>query len=254
MADKKMVYGFHAVESLLQQAPEKLQTIYLQKGRDDHRGQQLINLAEKRGIKCELCDRQQLDALTDMARHQGVVGIYNEKNANVVPDLFDILDQLQQPAFLLILDGVQDPHNLGACLRSANAAGVHAVIAPKDRAVGITPVVQKVASGAAEITPFIQVTNLARTMKELKERGIWLYGAAEEASENIYHTDLTGGVALVLGAEGEGLRRLTRESCDKLIHIPTVGKISSLNVSVATGICLFEALRQRNFKEKNIRR
>ena len=149
-------------------------------------------------------------------------------------------------AFLLILDNVTDPHNLGACLRSADAAGVHGVIAPKDKAVGLTSTVSKVACGAAETVPFYQVTNLARTLKELQERGIWLYGTAGEASESVFKTDLKGPIAIVMGAEGKGLRRLTRESCDHLINIPMTGSVSSLNVSVATGICLFEAVRQRN--------
>jgi 23S rRNA (guanosine2251-2'-O)-methyltransferase len=156
-----------------------------------------------------------------------------------------MLDALTVPAFLLVLDGVQDPHNLGACLRSADAAGVHAVIAPKDKSVGLTPTVVKVASGAAESVPFIQVTNLARTLRSLKDRNIWIYGAAAEADQTLYQAKLTGSIALVLGAEGSGLRRLTREHCDGLLTIPMRGSVSSLNVSVATGIFLFEALRQR---------
>ena len=161
-------------------------------------------------------------------------------------ELLRQLDSLDEPAFLLILDTITDPHNLGACLRTADAAGVHAVIAPKDKAVGITSTVSKVACGAAETVPFYQVTNLARCLKELQDRGVWLYGTAGEASESVYKTDLKGPIAIVMGAEGKGLRRLTREACDHLIHIPMKGDVSSLNVSVAAGVCLFEALRQRN--------
>lgn len=160
-------------------------------------------------------------------------------------DLFDILDSLKEPPFLLILDGVQDPHNLGACLRSADAAGVHAVIAPKDRAVSLTDTVRKIACGAAEHVPFVTVTNLARTLKELKEAGLWLVGTADGAEQSLYDIDLTGPLALVMGAEGKGLRRLTREHCDFLVHIPMAGSVECLNVSVATGVCLFEAVRQR---------
>lgn len=160
-------------------------------------------------------------------------------------DLFDILDNLKQPPFLLILDCIQDPHNLGACLRSADAAGVHAVVAPKDRAVSLTETVRKVACGAAEHVPFVMVTNLARTLKQLKEQGLWLVGTADDAKQSLFDVDLTGPLALVMGAEGKGLRRLTREYCDFLVHIPMAGSVECLNVSVATGVCLFEAVRQR---------
>ncbi len=244
MKNTEIVYGFHAVQSLLQKTPERVQKILLQTGRHDQRLQQLTKLAASVGVVLENASILALDNVTEKSPHQGVVAVCYV-NKTLATNIENVLSELSEPPFLLLLDGVQDPHNLGACLRSANAAGVHAVIAPKDRAVGLTPVVRKVASGAAEITPFIQVTNLARTMEWLKEQGIWLYGAAEEGSENIYKMDLKGALGLVLGAEGTGLRRLTRDLCDKLIHIPTVGEISSLNVSVATGVCLFEALRQR---------
>ena len=164
------------------------------------------------------------------------------KNEN---DLFEILRHLQQPPFLLILDGLQDPHNLGACLRSADAAGVHAVIVPKDRAVSLTDTVCKVACGAAEHVPLVTVTNLARTLKQLKELGLWLVGTADDAKQSLYDVDLTGPLALVMGAEGKGLRRLTKEHCDFLVHIPMAGSVECLNVSVAAGVCLFEAVRQR---------
>jgi 23S rRNA (guanosine2251-2'-O)-methyltransferase len=244
LTSSQISYGFHSVQTLLQQSPQQIQQLYVQEGKPDQRLQPLIKLAEQHHISIQRISREQLDALVEGGLHQGIVASCTEQKS-LVTDIESLLEQLSEPAFLLILDGVQDPHNLGACLRSANAAGVHAVIAPKDRAVGITPVVRKVASGAAEITPFIQVTNLVRTMEILKDKGIWLYGAAEDATENLYEIDLTGPIAIVLGAEGTGLRRLTREHCDKLMRIPTQGNISSLNVSVATGVCLFEALRQR---------
>jgi 23S rRNA (guanosine2251-2'-O)-methyltransferase len=179
------------------------------------------------------------------ANHQGVIAFCQSTESYSEDDLQALLEGLDVPPFLLILDGVQDPHNLGACFRSADAAGVHAIIAPKDKSVGLTAVVSKVASGAAEAVPFVQVTNLARTLEILKEMGIWVYGAAGEAEQTLYQADLRGPIAIVLGSEGEGLRRLTRERCDVLLKIPMHGSVSSLNVSVATGIFLFEALRQR---------
>ena len=250
-----IVYGFHAVQTLIRENPDRIQKILLQTGREDQRLQQLQKIAQQQHLQWQVSSRQELDKLTAGENHQGIVAVCfaAEKTAHSLPtDIETVLEQLNEPAFLLILDGVQDPHNLGACLRSANAAGVHAVIAPKDRAVGITPVVRKVASGAAELTPFIQVTNLARTLQFLQEKGVWIYGAAEEGAENLFETDLKGSIAIVLGAEGTGLRRLTRDYCDKLIKIPTAGEISSLNVSVATGVCLFEALRQRSMKDRRI--
>jgi 23S rRNA (guanosine2251-2'-O)-methyltransferase len=241
--NQNYVYGIHSVETLLRQTPENIRIIYIQMGTEG-RLRQLIKLSQLEQISIQYVSRNKLDVMSSQANHQGVIAERIKQRA--ITSLEELLNNLHEPAFLLILDGVQDPHNLGACLRSANAAGVHAVIAPKDRAVGLTPVVRKVASGAAEITPFIQVTNLAQTFEKLKEKNIWLYGTAEEATENLFATDLTGSIALVLGAEGEGLRRLTKERCDKLICIPTVGEISSLNVSVAAGVCLFEAFRQRH--------
>jgi 23S rRNA (guanosine2251-2'-O)-methyltransferase len=196
----------------------------------------------------ELMQREELDHLTQHGNHQGVLAYTKQLKTFGEADLKHLLVNLTEPPFLLVLDGVQDPHNLGACFRSADAAGVHAIIAPKDKAVGITPVVSKVASGAAETVPFIQVTNLARTLEQLKELGVWIYGAAGEAEKTLYQTDLRGPIAIVLGAEGEGLRRLTRERCDLLVKIPMQGSVSSLNVSVATGVFLFEAVRQRKYK------
>lgn len=245
MAQNQFIYGHHAVLTMMQQTPECIRSLYMQASGASSRIQPILQLAKEYNIKIQTLSREQLDALIPSGNHQGIIADCKELPASLPNDLPTLMQQLNEPAFLLILDGVQDPHNLGACLRSANAAGVHAVIAPKDRAVGITPVVRKVASGAAELTPFIQVTNLARTMKMLQDEGVWLFGAAEEGGEDLFSVDLSGPIAWVLGSEGQGLRQLTRQSCDRLVKIPTVGGISSLNVSVATGVCLFETLRQR---------
>lgn len=243
--DSHFLYGFHPITTLLEKAPETILVLYAQKEREDQRLQKILKQAAAIGIAVEWMNKEKLDHLVPEANshHQGLVA----KIKKIIKEesLETLLDELNGPVFLLILDGVQDPHNLGACLRSANAAGVHAVIVPKDKAVGLTPVVRKVASGAAELTPFFAVTNLARTLDELKQRGIWLFGATEHTSESLYKTDLTGSIALVLGAEGTGLRRLTADKCDQLFCIPTSGEIKSLNVSVAAGICLFEAVRQK---------
>jgi 23S rRNA (guanosine2251-2'-O)-methyltransferase len=204
----------------------------------------LLALAEDQHLRIKLVTREELDKLTDNGVHQGVVADCKKAKAYSENDLKELLASTVKP-FLLILDGVQDPHNLGACLRSADAAGVDAVIVPKDKSVGITPIVSKVACGAAETVPFIQVTNLARTMGILRDAGVWLYGAAAEAEKTLFTEKLTGPVGLVLGGEGQGLRRLTRENCDMLLNIPMDGSVSSLNVSVATGIFLFEVVRQR---------
>lgn len=241
---KNIVYGFHAVQALLQRTPKQVSEIYFQEEKSNSRLEHLIQLATTHKIALHARNKQQLDQLAPDGNHQGIIALCANVQTPTL-DLGELLANLTKPAFFLILDGVTDPHNLGACLRSANAAGVDAVIVPKDRAVGLTPVVRKVASGAAESTPFIQVTNLARTLKLLQEHGVWIYGASEDGTKNLYDIDFTGSVALVLGAEGSGLRRLTRESCDELMMIPTLGEISSLNVSVATGVCLFEVVRQR---------
>lgn len=236
------IFGLHAVTAALRSGRE-CRRLWLQDNRRDARLNDVETRAQKLGLVVERVSRRELDQLADDTHHQGVLG---EFGAPVGPESIEaLLDGLDEPAFLLVLDGVQDPHNLGACLRTADAAGVHAVIAPKDRACGITPVVRKVAAGAAETVPFFAVTNLARTLKDLKDRGVWLAGTAGEAEQAIYDLDLTGPLAIVMGAEGEGLRRLTRESCDWLAKLPMSGHVESLNVSVATGICLFEALRQR---------
>jgi 23S rRNA (guanosine2251-2'-O)-methyltransferase len=238
-------YGIHAIHSILEKDPNRIQQLYLQKDRADAKIQAITALATRFHIKITLVSRAELDRLTHNEVHQGVVAVCDKVKVYNENDLEALLQDLQQPAFLLILDGIQDPHNLGACLRSADAAGVHAVIVPKDKSVSITPTVSKVACGAAETVPFIQVTNLARTMRFLKDLGVWLFGAAGEAEQTLYQADFKMPVALVLGAEGQGMRRLTKEHCDMLLKIPMHGSVSSLNVSVATGIFLFEAVRQR---------
>jgi 23S rRNA (guanosine2251-2'-O)-methyltransferase len=214
-------------------------------GRRDRRLRDVLSMATQRGVAVTESTRESLDAMVGGARHQGVVAQVEGESTYGESDLDGCLDAIEGPPFLLILDGVTDPHNLGACLRSAEAAAVDAVIVPQDKAVGLTPAVRKVASGAAERVPFFRVINLARAMRDLKARGIWLYGAESEAKTNLYDTDLTGPAALVLGAEGHGLRRLTRENCDALIRIPIQGGVGSLNVSVAAGVLLFEGRRQR---------
>jgi 23S rRNA (guanosine2251-2'-O)-methyltransferase len=244
--NKDYIFGIHAVESLLSNQPERIYRLCVAKDRQDNKLESLLKLANQVGVTIEHTNKQSLDRMVHNANHQGIVACCKTAETLSESDLEQLLTQLEEPAFLLILDGVQDPHNLGACFRSADAAGVHAIIAPKDKSVGLTATVSKVASGAAETIPFVQVTNLARTIEKLKEMGIWVYGAAGEADKTLYQTDLTGPIAIVLGAEGSGLRRLTRELCDGLIKIPMVGTVESLNVSVATGICLFEALRQRS--------
>jgi 23S rRNA (guanosine2251-2'-O)-methyltransferase len=243
--DKQFVFGVHAVSALLSYQPERVVTLYILKDRQDQKAQAVLELAKQHRIKVTTVTKVELERLTKNEVHQGMVAHCLKPKAFNENDLEQMLDTLAEPPFLLILDGVQDPHNLGACLRSADAAGVHAVIVPKDKSVALTATVSKVASGAAETVPFVQVTNLARTMEMLKERGIWLYGAAGETDQSLFKASLTGPVALILGAEGEGLRRLTKERCDMLLKIPMNGSVSSLNVSVATGIFLFEAVRQR---------
>jgi 23S rRNA (guanosine2251-2'-O)-methyltransferase len=246
MSSKKdYVFGLHSVEALLSSQPERVVRLCVLKDRQDQRLEAIVDLAEKANITIEYVPRKALDRMAHEANHQGVMAFCQSIESYSEDDLQALLEELNEPPFLLILDGVQDPHNLGACFRSADAAGIHAIIAPKDKSVGLTPVVSKVASGAAETVPFVQVTNLARTLEMLKEMGVWVYGAAGEAEQTLYQADLRGPVAIVLGSEGEGLRRLTRERCDVLLKIPMHGSVSSLNVSVATGIFLFEALRQR---------
>ena len=243
---EELIYGLHAVGAALRHEPQRLRGLWVDRRRRDARIRELLALAEAAGVRVYAEDAEALDRQCGGERHQGVFARMKAAERQWREDELDaLLDAIEGPALLLVLDGVQDPHNLGACLRSADAAGVHAVLAPNDRAAGLTPTARKVACGAAEHVPFIPVTNLARTLRELKQRGIWLVGAAGEAEADLYAMDLAGPVALVLGAEEKGLRRLTREECDYLAHIPMTGTVESLNVSVATGVFLFEALRQR---------
>ena len=238
------LFGLHAVQAVLKTSGSKIQELRVQKGRDDQRLKKILNLAEQQSVPVTWVLRSDLDALAS-GRHQGVAALCEGAGVQDENYLFALLQELEEPPFLLILDGVTDPHNLGACMRSADAAGVQAVIVPKDNAVGVTPTVQKVACGAAETVPLIVVTNLSRTLKQLQEQGLWIVGTAGEAEQLVYDVDLKGPIALVMGAEEKGLRRLTRENCDLLVKLPMAGVVSSLNVSVATGVCLFEAVRQR---------
>jgi 23S rRNA (guanosine2251-2'-O)-methyltransferase len=246
MAKNVVIYGLHAVQAYLDRQPEGVLEVYLLKSRDDERLNALVKALRPLGLTLQWRERAQLDELAGDSHHQGVVARVREQAPGDDHALMDFLDALEEPPFLLLLDNVTDPHNLGACLRSADAAGVQAVITPRDRSASITPVVRKVAVGAAETLPFFQVTNLARTMEALRERGIWLVGTAlEEGAKSLYEADLKGPLGIVMGAEGSGMRRLTREHCDFLVYIPMQGSVESLNVSVATGVTLFEALRQR---------
>jgi 23S rRNA (guanosine2251-2'-O)-methyltransferase len=240
------VLGFHAVFARLRADPSSVVEVFLDEGRNDARAKDLVAIAERHGVRLMRVPTKRLDGFDSGGRHQGVVARVAVKSLG--DDLDDVLLDVEQP-LLLVLDGVTDPHNLGACLRVANAAGANAVIAPKDRAAGITPTVSKVASGAAEATPYLMVTNLARTLGEIKERNIWIVGADERAEKTLYETDLPDSIAWVLGAEGEGMRRLTRENCDFLVKIPMAGEVESLNVSVSAGICLFESVRRRRRKK-----
>lgn len=246
---KECIFGFHAITAVLNSCPQKIYQLYRQEGRDDQRIQAILQLANFHHIPIQGLSKRQCDEWSKGAVHQGILAEIKIAKPLNERDLFIFLGQHRQdetrPAFLLVLDEVQDPHNLGACLRSANAAGVDGVIVSQDRSVSITPVVRKIAAGAAEMTPLFIVTNLATTLKKLKKVGVWCYGLDQSATQLIYNTVLTRALAFVLGAEGKGLRRLTKDRCDGLIAIPMAGSVSSLNVSVAAGICLFEAVRQR---------
>lgn len=248
---EEIVLGIHAVNALIKRAPERFIEMWLLKGRDDERLLPIINLARKYKIPVQMVHRKTLDEKSEGEQHQGVIArvtpgkTYTESD---IEDIFIAAEQNKQTPFFLILDGVTDPHNLGACLRNADAAGVQAIIVPKDNAARLTATVRKVAVGAAETIPLVQVTNLARTMKLLQEMGVWLVGTAGETDTCLYDVKLEGPMALVMGAEGKGMRRLTREHCDQLVKLPMAGSVSSLNVSVATGICLFEIVRQRSLK------
>ncbi|RJG05901.1 23S rRNA (guanosine(2251)-2'-O)-methyltransferase RlmB [Noviherbaspirillum cavernae] len=239
----KMIFGFHAVTARLRHEASSVEEIYIDASRHDRRMQELLRAAEAAKVRIIHADDQRLDRMVGTRRHQGVVAKAGE--LSLARNLDELLDAIEGPPLLLILDGVTDPHNLGACLRVADGAGAHAVIAPKDRAVGLNATAAKVASGAADTVPYITVTNLARTLRELKERDIWLFGTTDDAEKTIYDVDFSGPAALVMGSEGEGMRRLTRENCDVLASIPMSGAVESLNVSVASGVCLYEARRQR---------
>jgi len=235
------------VRTVLKHGAGRVQEILLDAKRNDRRIKPLLDEARQAGVPVKESDRKTLDRLAEGANHQGVIAHAEAPSALSEGRLDELMAGLQGPAFLLVLDGVTDPHNLGACLRTADGVGVHAVIAPRDKSVGLTPVACKVASGAAEVVPFVQVTNLARTMRHLQDAfGVFFVGTAGEAGQSLYQADLKGPLGLVMGAEGSGMRRLTREQCDLLVSLPMQGSVESLNVSVAAGVCLYEALRQRN--------
>lgn len=249
MIASRIVFGFHAVTVLLRQRPEAVLELHAGAERADGRMRDLLKLAEQKRVRVMTATADRLDGLAGHGPHQGVVARVTESKKS--HSLDDTLDAVVGPPLLLVLDGIQDPHNLGACLRVADAAGVSAVVAPKDRAVGLNATAAKVASGAAETVPYFPVTNLARTLRELKERSIWIVGTDEGAKDDVFTADFPESVAWVLGSEGEGMRRLTREHCDFLVRIPMLGVVESLNVSVAAGIVLFESVRRRLAKEKS---
>ncbi len=241
---QEYVFGWHAVDAVLKREPERLQQVWIQTGRQDKRVKSVTDALDGLGVRWKVVHRRELDERVSGV-HQGVVAAVAESREWTEDDLLAQLSNSDKPPFLLVLDGVTDPHNLGACMRTADAVGVQAVIVPKDKSASLTPVARKVACGAAETVPFVRVTNLARFLRELKDLGVWLIGTAGEADAGLFQADFKGPVALVMGAEGKGMRRLTREHCDQLINIPMQGHVDSLNVSVATGVCLYEALRQR---------
>jgi 23S rRNA (guanosine2251-2'-O)-methyltransferase len=247
MAERIAVYGFHALVARIRHRADSIEQILVDRSRRDPRLKRLLAMAREKDLPVQFVDARQLDELAQSRRHQGVVALVD---AAVQPrNLDEVIDSINESALILVLDGVQDPHNLGACLRVADALGAHAVVAPRDRAVGMTATVEKVASGAAQTVPYIVVTNLARELRSMNESGIWTVAASQEASSPLSECDLTRPVALVLGAESQGLRRLTEQTCDELAAIPMMGTVESLNVSVAAGICLYEARRQRQFAD-----
>lgn len=247
MSQLEKIYGVHAVQGLLQHHPKRVKQIWLSEGRSEPRVQALLELAAENRVPVGQAERRELDAWVEGV-HQGVVAEVSPSQVWGEAMLDEMLERAEQPPLILVLDGVTDPHNLGACLRTADAAGATAVVIPKDKSATLTAVVRKVACGAAEVIPLVAVTNLARTLEKLQQRGLWIVGTAGEAEQELYQQDLTGPIAMVMGAEGKGMRRLTREHCDFLVKLPMAGSVSSLNVSVATGVCLFEAVRQRQGK------
>ncbi|HTO18634.1 MAG TPA: 23S rRNA (guanosine(2251)-2'-O)-methyltransferase RlmB [Pseudomonas sp.] len=244
MSDLEKVYGVHAVEALLRHHPKRVKQLWVAEGRQDPRIQALLSLAEQHRVSVGQRERRELDEWAEGV-HQGVVAEVSPSQVWGENMLDELLERNEGPALLLVLDGVTDPHNLGACLRTADAAGAQAVIVPKDKSATLNATVRKVACGAAEVIPLVAVTNLSRTLEKLQKKGLWIVGTAGEADKELYDLDLSGPTVLVMGAEGKGMRRLTREHCDFLARLPMAGSVSSLNVSVATGVCLFEALRQR---------
>ena len=244
MAQQEWLYGLHAMQAVIENEPERLIEIWVLKGRDDERLINIVNQARRFGVSVQFCNRKVLDDKVKGEQHQGIVARAKPAKTLDESDLDRLLDTTPVP-LLLVLDGVTDPHNISACLRTADAAGAHALIVPKDKSGGLTGTARKVACGAAEVVPFIQVTNLSRTLKQLQDKGVWVIGTAGEAEQLIYDCKLSGPMALVMGAEGKGMRRLTRETCDELVKLPMAGSVSSLNVSVATGVCLYEIVRQR---------
>ncbi len=240
----KLIFGFHAVTSRIRHEASSVDEIYVDVERVDRRMQDLLQAAKAAGVRIIMADDQRLNNMVGTRRHQGVIA--KAAALSLARNLDELLDAIEGSPLLLVLDGITDPHNLGACLRVADGAGAHAVIVPKDRAVGLNATAAKVASGAADTVPYITVTNLARTLRELKERDILLIGTTEDSEKSLYEADFSGPAALVMGSEGEGMRRLTRETCDVLVSIPMFGAVESLNVSVASGVCLYEARRQRN--------
>ena len=249
MSQLEKIYGIHAVEALLRHHPKRVKQVWLAEGRSDPRVQTLITLADESRVPVGNAERREMDVWVEGV-HQGVVADVSPSQVWGEAMLNELLDRTEGAPLILVLDGVTDPHNLGACLRTADAAGALAVIVPKDKSATLTPTVRKVACGAAEVIPLVAVTNLAATLKKLQQRGLWIVGTAGEAEQELYEQDMTGPTILIMGAEGKGMRRLTREHCDYLVRLPMAGSVSSLNVSVATGVCLFEAQRQRGAKAK----
>ncbi|RUM54312.1 MAG: 23S rRNA (guanosine(2251)-2'-O)-methyltransferase RlmB [Methylococcus sp.] len=246
MSDHTRLGGIHAVHAALQNTAEKIVGAWLDQQRQDQRIREIANDLATAGIPVEPVHRKQLDSLFKGGNHQGIVIEVLLPREKTEKDLFEAIDSISGAPFYLVLDQVQDPHNLGACLRTSDAVGVHGIITPRDNATGITPAVCKVASGAAETIPVYRVTNLARTLRQMKKSGLWIIGTGGDARETVYNTDLTGPLALVIGAEGHGLRRLTKEHCDLIVGLPMAGTVESLNLSVAAGVLLYEILRQRN--------
>ena len=243
MSNQRLIYGFHAVNARLWQNPKSLIELYVSEGKNDARTREVIEKAAAEKVRLHFADAERMAKLCKNARHQGVIGFVDASKNHV--HLEDVLEHLKEPPLLLVLDGITDPHNLGACLRTADAMGVHAVVAPKDRSAGLNATVSKVACGAAETVPYITVTNLARTLRSLKDQGIWVIGTDTGGSADLFHFSIPQSVAWVMGSEGDGMRRLTRELCDDLVSIPMFGMVESMNVSVSTGMVLAETRRQR---------